>query len=419
MEKLALFGPAGLAATALLLTAAATATGIALSPLPLIVAAGLIMVASWVAYVWAILRPVRQLAVRLAGTGIPETFGHSPASGGPFGLVAAGIEALCSTYNEAVSKLLQERDARREAELALQQSEAKYALAIRCANEGVWELDLKSGVLDLSPNIMAIMGYGANDHGSGETGIARWADLAHPDDLDALQSHFDDHVAGRVPLIDISYRARCKDGHYRWLLSRGRALRTASGRPYRIVGVSSDITARKRAEDVLHGIAAGMTTATGDDFFRRIVRNFAEVLGVDFAFITRCKDNPPTEVEMLAAWREGSFISPWDFKLAGTPCQSTINERRTTVICERLGERFPVDKDYESYLGIPIFDHRGELLGHLACFARQSTVEEPHLEPIFNVFATRAGLEIENQRLFAQLKVREAANALNLTFGRA
>jgi len=205
-------------------------------------------------------------------------------------------------------------------------------------------------------------------------------------------------------MVDISCRARMENGGQRWLHVRGRALRHANDRPYKLIGVVRDITDRKRAEDVLHGIAVGMATASGDDFFRLIVRNFAEVMGANLAFVARCKDKPPTEVQILAAWKGGDFIEPFDFALVGTPCQATIRDKRITTVCENLEGLYPIEVGFESYLGVPIFDPDGEVLGHLACFGRQSMTEEPHLEPIFSIFATRAGLEIERRQMLMLLE---------------
>jgi PAS domain S-box-containing protein len=132
-------------------------------------------------------------------------------------------------------------------ERALRESEERYALAMEGSNEGHWDWDLATDRFFLSPKMKAL-------HGrlEGQPVVTRTAWFAHleiePGDERRLDAALKDHIEGRTPYFEIDYRVRQPDGGWRWLLSRGRCLRDAEGRPYRFVGSASDITDRKRAE---------------------------------------------------------------------------------------------------------------------------------------------------------------------------
>jgi PAS domain S-box-containing protein len=132
-------------------------------------------------------------------------------------------------------------------ERALRESEERYALAMEGSNEGHWDWDLATDRFFLSPKMKAL-------HGrlEGQPVVTRRAWFAHleiePDDERRLDAALKDHIEGRTPYFEVEYRVRHPDGGWHWLLSRGRCLRDAEGRPYRFVGSASDISDRKRAE---------------------------------------------------------------------------------------------------------------------------------------------------------------------------
>src|SRR5260370_21601070 len=75
--------------------------------------------------------------------------------------------------------------------------------------------------------------------------------LVHPDDRVPLEEAMRRYLAGQTSEFEVENRVRHKDGSYRWLLSRGVAVRDAGGKPIRFVGSAVDITDRKRAEEAL------------------------------------------------------------------------------------------------------------------------------------------------------------------------
>jgi PAS domain S-box-containing protein len=130
----------------------------------------------------------------------------------------------------------------------LHESEERYALAISGGQVGVWQVNFLTLDLYISPNMKALLGYA--DH---EIGIAAedWLNLVHPDDQQAVLTAAIDHLQGLTPHLEIEHRLLHKDGSSRWVLSRGKAARDATGKPYRMAGSSTDITRHKQAEAAL------------------------------------------------------------------------------------------------------------------------------------------------------------------------
>ena len=139
---------------------------------------------------------------------------------------------------------------RKRAEAALRQSEERYALAVRGANDGIWDWDLQTGRIYYSPRWKAMLGW--DDAGIGES-PSEWFDAIHPDDLARVRAGVDDALAARKAHFEEEYRIRHRDGSFRWVLGRGFALRGPDGVAYRMAGAQTDVTDR-RAFDPLTGL---------------------------------------------------------------------------------------------------------------------------------------------------------------------
>jgi len=149
---------------------------------------------------------------------------------------------------------------RKQAEEALRASEERYALAAQSVNDGLWDWNLKTNEVYYSQRWKAMLGHDNEDIG---TTPFEWFRRVHPEDLAQVQSLLQDHLEGRTPTFESEHRMRHKDRGYRWVLSRGLAVRNGSGRPYRMVGAQSDTTQRKLAEeqlihDALHDALTGL-----------------------------------------------------------------------------------------------------------------------------------------------------------------
>jgi diguanylate cyclase (GGDEF)-like protein/PAS domain S-box-containing protein len=132
---------------------------------------------------------------------------------------------------------------------ALRLSEARYALAARAANDGLWDWDLLSGKVYFSPRWKAMVGAPAGEADDPET----WFHRVHPEDLPGVRTDLEYHWEGLTPHFQNEHRMRHADGSWRWMLTRGLAVRDAAGRTVRMAGSQTDITERKAAaEQLIH-----------------------------------------------------------------------------------------------------------------------------------------------------------------------
>jgi diguanylate cyclase (GGDEF)-like protein/PAS domain S-box-containing protein len=134
---------------------------------------------------------------------------------------------------------------RRQIELKLRESEERYALAMRGANDGLWDWDLKTDRLFLSGRWKAMVGCGDAEIGESPDD---WFTRVHEEDLPRVREAIAAHLRGTTPHVEIEHRVRHRSGEWRWMLARGLAIRDAAGTPYRMAGSLTDITDRKSGE---------------------------------------------------------------------------------------------------------------------------------------------------------------------------
>src|SRR5271165_4261918 len=159
----------------------------------------------------------------------------------------------------------------------------------------------------------------------------------------------------------------------------------------------------------LRAIVEGTARGTGEVFFQSLVRHLATAIGVEYAFVAEFAGKR-TRVRTLAYWGKGQIRQNVEFDLAGTPCEDVVGGG----LCHHpsgVKERFPRDEPLvamgvESYLGVPLHDARGEILGHLAVFDERPMPAEQRKLFTFRSFAARAAAELE--RLRYELRLRES-----------
>lgn len=130
----------------------------------------------------------------------------------------------------------------------LRESEERYALSARGANDGLWVWDLKSGEVYYSPRWKSMLGFDEYEIAHQAT---EWFGRVHKDDIDQLKSDLQLHLEGLTPHFENEHRILSQDGTYRWMLSRGLAVRDAAGNATRIAGSQTDVTDRKLAFEQL------------------------------------------------------------------------------------------------------------------------------------------------------------------------
>ncbi|MBY6265394.1 EAL domain-containing protein [Azospirillum sp. 412522] len=136
----------------------------------------------------------------------------------------------------------------------------RYLLAEKAGTEGVWDWDLRSDTLYLSPRFKEFLGLPPGDPSRETNRPNDWLSLVHPEDVDWLHASFEAQMVGLSVPFQIEHRVRRADTaganatakpHWRWLVCRGMAVMDDSGEPIRLVGSVADITDRKHAEQEL------------------------------------------------------------------------------------------------------------------------------------------------------------------------
>jgi hypothetical protein len=133
----------------------------------------------------------------------------------------------------------------KRAEQALNASVERYDLAMRGANDGLWDWDAQTDRLHISPRFKELSGL---DTDATSIDPREWLANLHPDDVRRYGEDIRRHLRGDTEFLSSEYRVRVPGREERWVLARGLAVRDPSGRVYRMVGSLGDITARKQAE---------------------------------------------------------------------------------------------------------------------------------------------------------------------------
>jgi len=133
----------------------------------------------------------------------------------------------------------------KEIEKELQESEARFKLAIDGTREGIWDWDLDTGTLFMAKRWKQMLGY--EDHELANT-IDTFYSLISEEDAGWFDVCTQRYLHGEISKYAFEFRMKHKDGNLRWILTKGEALRDADGKPYRMAGSHSDITERKLIE---------------------------------------------------------------------------------------------------------------------------------------------------------------------------
>jgi PAS domain S-box-containing protein len=136
---------------------------------------------------------------------------------------------------------------RARASEALRDRDAALQIALQANGMALWEWDLKEGTIHWSEEKYRMIGW---EPGSMEPSIMNWFQSIHPDDAERVREAV---ARAREDGADYrqQYRVVWPDGSVHWLEAQGKCQRDSNGQATRIVGVTADVTHRKRAEDAM------------------------------------------------------------------------------------------------------------------------------------------------------------------------
>ena len=149
----------------------------------------------------------------------------------------------------AVQGTIEDITERKQRETELKRLKERLELAVDGANLGVWDWNPKADQVHFNDNWAIMLGYDPDEIGSS---LGEWEQRVHPDDIDAVETALETHLAGESEYYDTEHRMRTADGDWKWIRDVGRVVeRDDEGQPVRAVGIHIDITERKEYEQEL------------------------------------------------------------------------------------------------------------------------------------------------------------------------
>ncbi|MBE9045505.1 EAL domain-containing protein [Pleurocapsales cyanobacterium LEGE 10410] len=179
-----------------------------------------------------------------------------------------------------------------------------------------------------------------------------------------------------------------------------------------ILIIQENITQHIQTELSLRSVVEGTAATTGEDFFYSLVYHLTCALSVSYAFVTECMETEPERVCTLAFWCKQDFGQNFEYNIANTPCEQVIGGL-SCYYPRNLRNIFPLDQDLvrlnaESYIGVPLVNSSGIILGHLVVIDERPIEDGSTELSILKIFAARAAAELERQKAEKKL----AYNAL-------
>ncbi len=209
-----------------------------------------------------------------------------------------------------------------------------------------------------------------------------------------------------VQVADALVPKHSAEGHDVWESCTFAPHRNTEGEIIGVIGLVRDVTERHLAEETFRSIVIGTASATGSDFFPSLVRHMAHALRVRYAFITDCDDQK--HARALAFWKGEDFGDNFEFDITDTPCEKVLHGE-TCHYREGVTKLFPLDTGLaelgvESYLGVPMLDKAGRVIGHIAILDDKPMEHDPRATDLVRIFAARAAAELKRQRAEAELQ---------------
>jgi len=164
-------------------------------------------------------------------------------------------------------------------------------------------------------------------------------------------------------------------------------------------------------EAALRDVVVGTASGTGEEFYRALVENLVRTLDTRGAWVT-VYDAENEYLRSLAFLFAGNWVEGFDYPIGGTACETAVREKRLVHVPDQLLDVYPRDNDPRlpevvSYIGAPILDENGNVLGNLAVVDTRPMPDKQHLVDLFRIFAARASAEMRRLRAESAMRERE------------
>ena len=199
------------------------------------------------------------------------------------------------------------RKAAEAAEATLQEHGRIWKQALESSGDGVWDWHMQAGVEYLSPQCRALYGYSEAELPDRPDALDA---ITHPEDTPRMRADREAHFQGRTASYVNEHRVRCKDGQWKWVLSRGIVIsRDAAGAPLRMIGTHTDISAHKQADALRHERdRAAAADVAKSQFLSRVSHELRTPLNAILGFAQLLELEPGSGDKQLA-WNQQVLVS--------------------------------------------------------------------------------------------------------------
>jgi len=210
-------------------------------------------------------------------------------------------------------------------------------------------------------------------------------------------------IALKEPIVFSEDSVRISpDREERWFQTTKKPLLSQSGEVVQLLGVSVDLTARRRSEEALKAVIEGTATTTAEEFFRSLVRHLAQALGVDSAFLGTFSEHSNRKINTLAQWLGGEYRENAEYSVANSPSEEVLSSG-FYLIPEGARHKYKDTEIFqelktESYMGSALYDSEGSVLGVLVVFDHKELSDSNMARYILGVFAARASAELQRMK---------------------
>ncbi len=185
-----------------------------------------------------------------------------------------------------------------------------------------------------------------------------------------------------------------------------------------VVATIRDITERKRTEESIKNIAAGVSAESGEAFYQQMAIHLARLFDADYAFIGLLGEDAPETINTLSIFAHGNIAENISYPLLGTPCAEVI-DKGTCYYPHSVQQLYPddqllVDMGVDSFIGVPLFDRNNRVIGLIEILDSKPMELSQQLTEILEIFAARASTELERDRIHRRLENTRQKLALHV-----
>jgi PAS domain S-box-containing protein len=311
------------------------------------------------------------------------------------------LPRLWQTWAELVSDTFERnRDATRK----LRESEARLQQILNNSSAIVYVRDLSERFLLINRPFERLLGVSRQDV------CGKQLEEVFPAATAAEFRANDRRVVNANAVIEFEEQVSLGDGVHTYISNKF-PLFDQDGDIYAVCGISTDITGRKKTEQILRQSALGISEAHGEEVFNSLVMHLSRATGADYAFIGVLGSGD--RITTRALYADNRIAENITYFLEGSPCQNVVGQQ-FRFYPDNIQRRFPQDDllkeiGVEGYAAIPLFESTGEVLGLVAILDSRPLKDEALIESILQIFAGRAASELERERSDALLRASEAS----------